>query len=240
MITDNKGRGEQVTPWLFISDGRYRSEMNMARDEKLFDDVISGRIRGAVRFYNWDSPAITVGYHQKEKGFAAVPPEVPVFKRPTGGGAVLHYDDITFSICAEASGIFKGKILDTYKAVSEIFLEAFRSCGVDAEMKNSSDAFSDICFERTAQLELTLKGKKIMGAAQVRKKDYFLLQGVIPLNVSEELYSLVFGSAIKRPLGIMEIMPDFSSLQFILAIKDIISETFAANNEDMALILENS
>ncbi len=214
-----------MTPWFFISDGRYPSEMNMARDENIFNNVIDNVIPGAIRFYNWDKPAVTIGFHQKEFRFSDRSLEIPIIRRPTGGGAVLHYNDLTFSISSSVLDPFNGDILNTYRQISGILLEAFSVCGIEAELNASEGTFSNICFERAAQLELTCMGRKIMGAAQVRKKGFFLLQGVIPLTVSTGLYERVFGDDVKSPTGILDIMPEFSEHSFIVAVKALMRES---------------
>ena len=211
-----------MTPWLFISDNRYPSEMNMARDEELFNRVMSGQIPGAIRFYNWDKPAVTIGYHQKDFKLTDKNAQIPVLKRPTGGGAVLHSDDITFSISSPSLDMFNGDIQSTYRVISGIFFEAFKTCGLNTEIHATDGSFSNICFDRAARLELTCMGHKIMGAAQVRKKGFLLLQGVIPLTVDAKLYERVFGDAVKVPIGVLDIMPDFSEHSFILAVKDLL------------------
>jgi lipoate-protein ligase A len=196
----------------------------MARDEELFNRVISEKIPGAVRFYNWDEPAVTTGYHQKEFRFADRDTQIPVLKRPTGGGSVLHSNDITFSISAPCIGLFKGDIQSTYRAVSEIFLQALKTCGVSAGIHATDGSFSSVCFERAARLELIYQGRKIMGAAQVRKKGFFLLQGVIPLTVDERLYRMIFGEGVKMPAGILDMVPEFSEQLFIMAVKNLMCE----------------
>jgi lipoyl(octanoyl) transferase len=224
-----------MTPWFFISDGRYPSEMNMARDEAIFNNVIDNKISGAIRFYNWDKPAVTIGYHQRDFHFSDRGLGIPIVRRPTGGGAVLHSNDLTFSISSSARGLFRGDVLNTYKLISGIFLEAFNVCGLAAKLNTSESTFSNICFERTAQLELTCMGRKIMGAAQVRKKGFFLLQGVIPLTVDAGLYERVFGAAVKSPPGVLDIMPEFSEHSFILAVKALMRES---HDIDLKLMLE--
>jgi len=213
-----------MTPWFFISDGRYPSEMNMARDEYLFNRVMSGQVPGAVRFYNWDKPAVTTGYHQKDFRSASRNIQLSVFRRPTGGGAVLHSNDITFSISAPCAGLFKGDIQSTYREISDIFLGALKICGVNAGVHATDGSFSSVCFDRAARLELTYLGHKIMGAAQVRKKGFFLLQGVIPLTVDERLYGMVFGEGVKMPAGVLDMVPEFSEQLFVLAVRDLLCE----------------
>ena len=224
-----------MIPWFFISDGRYPSEKNMIRDVAIFNNVIDLKIPGSVRFYNWDKPAITIGYHQRDFQFADSSLSIPIIRRPTGGGAVLHSNDITFSISAPALGMFKSDILSTYRVISGIFLEAFKVCGLSAEVHFSQGMFSDICFERTAQLELTCMGRKIMGVAQVRKKGFFLLQGVIPLTTDAWLYEKVFGASAKSPAGVLYVMPEFSEHLFIQAIKDLICQCLVAEFKIQAI-----
>ncbi len=213
-----------MTPWFFISDGRHQSEMNMARDVELFSRVMSGSIPGSVRFYNWEKPAVTTGYHQKNFRFNDSKLILPVLRRPTGGGAVLHSNDITFSISAPCAGLFKGDIQSTYREISNIFLGALKFCGVNAGVHDSEGSFSNICFNRAARLELKYLGHKIMGAAQVRKKGVFLLQGVIPLAVNARLYEMVFGEDVKVPVGVLEMAQGFSESVFIKAVKDLLCE----------------
>lgn len=214
-----------MTPWFFVSDGRYPSEMNMARDEELFNRVMSGPIQGAIRFYNWDKPVVTIGYHQKGFRLYDEDLDIPVLMRPTGGGAVLHYDDMTFSVSAPSKGPFKGDIMTAYSFISNVLLKAFRASGLEAELLTLKSGFSDVCFERTAQLEIQYMGRKIMGAAQVRKRGFFLLQGVIPLNVDHELYGRVFGPKTEQPSGIREMMPQFPVQAFIQTSGELMNES---------------
>ncbi|HEY9161445.1 MAG TPA: hypothetical protein VIS94_10210 [Desulfomonilia bacterium] len=217
-----------MSPWLFISDGRYPSEMNMGRDEALFEKVISREIPGALRFYNWDRVAVTAGYHQKGFRLYDKDLDIPVLMRPTGGGAVLHSDDITFSVSAPLEGQFKGDIMAAYGMISHIFLKAFKVCGLEAGLLTHKSGFSSICFERGAQLELQYMGRKIMGAAQMRKKEFFLLQGVIPLNVDRDLYKRVFGPEARPPAGIYEMLPEFPEKSFVEAVRKLMYQSISA------------
>jgi lipoyl(octanoyl) transferase len=225
MIPTENARGEIMTPWFFISDGRYPSGMNMQRDEAIFVKVIKREIPGALRFYNWDRAAVTTGYHQKGFRLYDEDLDIPVLMRPTGGGAVLHSNDITFSVSAPSEGPFKGDIMAAYVLISNVLLKAFKATGLEAELLIIKSGFSDVCFERAAQLELSYMGRKIMGAAQMRKREFFLLQGVIPLNVDRVLYERVFGPKAKPPVGICEMMPQFPVQSFIQTTRKLMDES---------------
>jgi lipoate-protein ligase A len=165
----------------------------MERDLNLFRSVSSGSHQGVFRIYNWDEPAITTGHHQKK--FSPHDPalRLPIVPRPTGGGAVLHIDDLTFSIAAPENGPFPGGVTGACGAISGIFARAMRACGIDVEMRGDSTAFSPVCFMRSSPVELCLKGKKILGMAMLRASGFLLVQGVIPLHVDADLAARVFG-----------------------------------------------
>mgnify|MGYP001765442884 CR=1 FL=1 len=182
-----------MTPWHLVSDGRCPPSENMERDLSLFSSVLHGTLPKVLRIYNWDGPAITIGHHQK--GFAPRDPSLslPILRRPTGGGAVLHLDDLTFSISARESGPFSGGITGACGHVSSIFARALRACGLEAEMRGDSAAFSEVCFMRSSPVELCVGGKKALGLAMLRRKGHLLVQGVVPLRVDPGLAARAFG-----------------------------------------------
>lgn len=182
-----------MTPWHLVSDGRCPPSENMERDLSLFSSVLHGTLPKVLRIYNWDGPAITIGHHQK--GFAPRDPSLslPILRRPTGGGAVLHLDDLTFSISARESGPFSGGITSACGHVSSIFARALRACGLEAEMRGDSAAFSEVCFMRSSPVELCVGGKKALGLAMLRRKGHLLVQGVVPLRVDPGLSARAFG-----------------------------------------------
>lgn len=182
-----------MTPWHLVREGRCPSSKNMEQDLALFHSVLSGSHQGVFRIYNWDEPAITTGHHQK--GYSPCDPDlhIPIMPRPTGGGAVLHLDDITFSISAKENGPFPGGITGACGCISRIFARAMRSCGLDVEMRGDSTAFSPVCFMRSSPVELCIGGKKVLGMAMLRRSGFLLVQGVVPLHVDHELTARVFG-----------------------------------------------
>ena len=78
--------------------------------------------------------------------------------------------------------------------------------------------FAEVCFARTARKELVLDGYKIMGAAQVRRRGFFLQQGVLPLRVDQGLYAKVFGDS-RQPAGILDLVPEFDPTAFVAALR---------------------
>jgi len=204
--------------WRLIVDGRCPSESNMPRDLALFEEVARGSLSGCLRIYNWQTPALTIGCHQK--GFISHDPglEIPVYKRPTGGGAVLHIDDITYSLITPLKGRFASGITETYAVIAGVFAQALKTSGLDVRMGLSAPGFSEVCFARTAPVELRLDGVKLMGAAQLRRGGILLQQGVIPRRVDSDLLARTFGPGV-RVSGILDILPEFRVREFIANLK---------------------
>lgn len=205
-----------MTEWHLVLDGRCPSKLNMARDIALFQALLENRNQGILRIYNWDEPAVTIGFHQKNFTLADPLLSLAVLKRPTGGGAVLHVDDITFSICTPETGRFSKDILTTCGIVSEIFARALKECGLDVRMEGDHTAFSDVCFMRSTPAELHLGASKILGLALLRSRGCILLQGVMPLRVDRELSLRVFGDkGDPQTTGILDHAPWFEVDEFV-------------------------
>jgi lipoyl(octanoyl) transferase len=197
-----------MTGWHLVREGRCPSKENMERDLNLFRSVMNGSRQGVFRIYNWDEPAITTGHHQKK--FTPHDPTlvIPIVPRPTGGGAVLHLDDLTFSISAPGDSPFPGGVTGACRAISGIFARAMKACGLDVEMRGDSTAFSPVCFMRSSPVELCIRGKKILGMAVFRKSGFLLVQGVIPLRVDTDLAPRVFGEPPDVE-GLCDLFPGF-------------------------------
>lgn len=210
--------------WRLILDGRYPSRENMERDLSLFDAVRRGVMDGCLRIYNWDTPAITVGYHQR----AFVPYDrtlnLPILKRPTGGGAVLHIDDVTYSICAPQKGALAGGIRESYGLITQSFARALRHCGVSVSMDGADEGYDPVCFARTAAVELRLAGAKLMGAAQARREGCLIQQGVLPLRSDSTLYTRVFGPQSPPPAAILAHVKRFDLDEFVAVLRADLSE----------------
>ena len=217
--------------WRLIVEGRRPSESNMPRDLELFEEVARGALDGCLRIYNWQTPAITIGCHQKRFHPFDAALDIPVHQRPTGGGAVLHVDDIAYSIITPLKGLFAAGITQTYAAIAAVFAQALRKCGLDVGVGESAPGFSEVCFARTAPVELRLDGIKLMGAAQLRRGGLLLQQGVIPRRVDPDLLVRAFGPGL-RSCGILDFLPRFSDRAFIEYLKTGFKERIDLNFEE--------
>jgi lipoate-protein ligase A len=178
---------------------------NMAVDEVLFDGQIRGEAPPTLRFYSWRPPAISLGYAQK---IATVDLEacrlsgISVVRRITGGRAILHEGDFTYSITArESNPVVQGTLMDTYRKISQALLTGLQQLGVQAAFSpgdkdpgagTASVSGAAACFAATSRYELTVNGRKIIGSAQRRKEGAVLQQGSLPLqDTSKKLFSLL-------------------------------------------------
>lgn len=210
--------------WLFLHEARCPAGLAMKKDLDLFDAVRGGTLQGAFRIYNWSEPAVTIGHHQKSFTFFDRETVLPVLRRPTGGGAVLHGDDITFSLCAPLDGALPSGIPECARTVSAVFASALRQCGMETSVRGGSHAFSPVCFERPSPQELVASGSKILGLALARTGRFMLVQGVLPLRVDRGLAGRVFGPGPGAgPRGIMDLCGDFCVEDFLVHLRQAFS-----------------
>jgi lipoate-protein ligase A len=186
----------------FIIDGPRTGAANMARDEAL---LTAGA--AALRFYQWAPPCVSIGYFQntdhdidldylKTEG-------IDIVRRPTGGRAVLHEDELTYAIVLPERLLPKGTV-QSYRAVAEVFLAALGELGLECEVKGP-DGRPDRnagCFASTSAYEICFQGRKIMGSAQVRRNGVILQHGSLLLSVDYQRQArcLKGPSAVSAPI----------------------------------------
>src|SRR5690625_759215 len=167
----------------------------MAMDEALLNWHSKGEIPPTLRFYGWVAPSLSLGHFQKADkriDFAAVNQHGCEFvRRLTGGSAVLHDDELTYSIVVtEDHPSIPKSIREAYHILTKGILEGYRNLGIHAEYAYPSreETIKDrsaVCFEQAAYYEMVIDGKKHAGNAQIRKKG-ILLQHCSILKSSDE------------------------------------------------------
>jgi len=204
--------------WRLILDPLLDGRENMAVDEAvLISSDASREFTPTLRIYGWSAPTLSIGYHQSAAGFADEggnsPSGLPVVRRVTGGRAVLHDSEITYSIVAPAAHpLFSGGITSAYLVISRCIMSALRDAGINVERveeTRSKAAGSDglasapvlstrrqACFSAPSRHELLVNGKKIVGSAQRRFKNAFLQHGSILFSIDRELNGRIFGRGL--------------------------------------------
>lgn len=193
-----------TTPWQVHWDSPADGRYNMAKDALLLQRAAEEGT-AALRLYAWDRITLSVGRAQKVERQvdlgACAAHGIPVVRRETGGRAVLHGSDLTYSIAAPLGGPrFAGGILGIYREISEAFLHFFAGLGLGPECKayagrERAESASPVCFVTPSAFEILLRGKKVVGSAQRQVPRAFLQHGSIPLEPQQRLLSELFQAA---------------------------------------------
>jgi lipoate-protein ligase A len=159
----------------------------MAVDEAIFRETIRKTSPPTLRFYGWRRPAVSVGRFQdarKEIDIeACMKLGIDLVRRPTGGKAVLHEQELTYAaIAGDDLPLFPPDILETYRIISSCIAQGLAKCGIRAEMKAEgrtavNEPLGTACFSAPSRYELLVAGRKICGSAQTRSHGVFLQHG---------------------------------------------------------------
>ena len=174
--------------WILEIDNPRSGAENMSRDAKRLAEAAAGKIPPLLRFFDWSAPTVTIGYGQPRgqidrERCAADGVEVAV--RPTGGRAVLHWDEITYSIVFPAGHpITAESVLESYRRISGALISGLEELGVFAELTRGEPGAgrTPSCFSSASRYEVAVAGKKLVGSAQRRKGGALLQQGSLPLG----------------------------------------------------------
>jgi lipoate-protein ligase A len=175
--------------WRLIVDGEADGATNMAVDEAILNSVVDVISRPTLRFYAWSPPCLSLGRSQglAEVDLAACRAAgVDVVRRPTGGRAILHTDELTYSVSLLHTDVrAKGGIVEGYRRLSEGLLAGLHSLGVDATQaagqRMPGGETTAVCFETPSDYEITVAGRKLVGSAQWRARGGVLQHGTLPL-----------------------------------------------------------
>jgi lipoate-protein ligase A len=179
----------------------------MAVDEALLDMPQSG---WTLRFYQWDRPTVSIGYAQPlaravDRSRAHIL-AIPVVRRPTGGRAVLHGDEITYSIAGPLEvGALAGGVSASYRRIAAGLRAGLRSLGVVVDVERRGPAPSPShkgpCFSARTRHELAAAGRKLVGSAQRRRGGRLLQHGSLLLGAPDERLWAVLGAGFREAMG---------------------------------------
>jgi len=167
---------------------------NMALDEAISEAVRDKLSPPTLRIYRWDKPSVSIGYFQKVADINldyCAEKNYPFVRRPTGGRAILHESELTYSFSSRYDSLsFKGRLLEDYMIISRALLAGLKLIGVNAinsaSRERDNGHKNPACFKAVSYGEVTVGGKKVIGSAQKRYTDGLLQQGSILLNFNAE------------------------------------------------------
>jgi len=180
-----------ISTWRMIISEPADGAWNMAVDEAILEASARSEVPPTLRLYAWDPPCLSLGYAQpvsdvdldrlQARGWDLV-------RRPTGGRAILHTDELTYSVCGpESEPALSGDILSSYQRLSAAILAALENIGLAVQALPQEKAApgaapEPVCFEVPSNYEITVNGKKLVGSAQSRRKGAVLQHGTLPLH----------------------------------------------------------
>ncbi|RAP77754.1 lipoate--protein ligase family protein [Paenibacillus montanisoli] len=196
-----------MAAWRFVHTGNRFPAENMAIDEAIMNAHRQGEVPPTVRFYGWNPATLSIGCFQqadKEVDFGALRElGLGFVRRATGGRAVLHDEELTYSvIVSERYPGIPANVAEAYRILSRGLLIGFRKLGLDARMTghdedgverpSSRAALTAACFDAPSKYELVVDGRKIAGSAQMRAGGVILQHGSILLELDDEkLFSVL-------------------------------------------------
>jgi len=166
-----------------LKTGANTAGFNMALDEAILAQIAEGKSPSSLRFYSWSPPACSIGYFQdlgEELDLERCQKlGINYVRRMTGGGAVFHENEVTYSFFVPATdGVLPLDMLESYKAVSLGIIKGLGKLGLEIKF----ESLNDLCCQ----------GKKISGNAQTRKKGVILQHGTILINIDvEKMFSVL-------------------------------------------------
>lgn len=199
-------QSNRMTEWRLITDGDLPGARNMARDVAILDAVSSGEAPPTLRLYGWDPPCLTIGKHQ---GPDAVDLDfcraegIDVARRPTGGRALLHHLELTYSVIAPLGAPpLPTALQEAYRAICSSLVEACRGLGIEAELTGTEvnlrlpNPTSTVpCFEAPAEGEVVVAGRKLIGSAMRAHAGCILQHGAILVDWDGRLQAGAMGLA---------------------------------------------
>lgn len=203
--------------WRLLHTPPAHGAWNMAVDEAILEAVGRQTSLPTLRLYAWDPPCLSLGYSQPAADVdraALAAHGWELVRRPTGGRAILHTDELTYSVIGPPDEpSLSGSLLESYHTLSDALLEALHRLGIPAQAlpgplgaarssrtTDPSNGNGPVCFEAPSNYEITVNGKKLVGSAQARRKDGVLQHGSLPLygDLTRITQALVFAGEAER------------------------------------------
>src|SRR3972149_8392190 len=179
------------TQWRLLRHPPAGGAWNMAVEEAILESARKGEAPPTLRLYDWQPACLSLGFAQsltdvdasalQQRGWDLV-------RRPTGGRAILHTDELTYSVIGPTSEPrLAGSILESYQRLSQALLHSLELLGLPVRQQSrpsgsgNGQANNPVCFEVPSDYEIALGGKKLVGSAQARRKGGLLQHGSLPL-----------------------------------------------------------
>lgn len=178
-----------LAAWRLIRSAPADGATNMAVDEAILRSVADGAAPPALRVYAWEPGCLSLGRGQPVDDADLEALEAAGFdlvRRPTGGRAILHIDELTYSVVApRTEPRLAGGVVESYRRLSRGLVCGLERVGVpdivaDRRAENRR-LQAPVCFEISSDYEVAVDGRKLVGSAQMRRRGVVLQHGAVPL-----------------------------------------------------------
>lgn len=178
-------------------------EKNMQIDNDLLDFAIKNQLKEPIlRFYAWSPACVSLGRNQSDKFLNKEflkSKNIDLVKRLTGGRALLHDKELTYSYICPISSLKNGEsVVDSYKEISQFLIEGFKKLGIELEFPQNKRPRTkfDYCMSISTGADLSFEGKKLIGSAQFRREGYILQHGSILFDYDKTLIEKLFNEKV--------------------------------------------
>lgn len=178
-------------------------EKNMAIDSEILESAIKSNLKTPVfRLYGWLPACVSLGRNQNDDFINyefLKSKNIDVVRRLTGGRALLHDNEITYSFVCPVSYLENGEhVVSSYKEISGFLIDKFKNLGIDLEFGTSKPVKTkfDYCMLLSTGADLCYRNKKLIGSAQYRKQGYILQHGSILYDYDKTLLEEIFNEKI--------------------------------------------
>lgn len=200
---------------------------NMQIDSDLLDNAIENQSKEPIfRLYGWSPACISLGRNQKDDFLDynfLKSKNIDVVRRLTGGRALLHDNEITYSFICPFSYLKNGEnVKASYIEISQILINKFKELGIELQFgeQNGIHTKFDYCMLISTGADLCYQGKKLIGSAQCRKEGYILQHGSILYDYNPEFLQEIFDEEVHDITSIKEINPKISKEDIIKVFTD--------------------
>lgn len=228
--------------WRLINDQPTRGRQNMAVDEAILWAVSRGDSPPTLRLYAWSPPCLSLGYAQKSsdvdfKRLSSLGWDI--VRRPTGGRAILHTDELTYSVALPATDdLADGGVIESYRRLSQALVAGLQRLGVmvQADQRAKQGITGPVCFETPSHYEITVNGRKLVGSAQVRRQNGILQHGSLPLfgDLARICDVLVYPDDVSRQQAKAQVRG--RAITLVEAMNSVLSSQTEPNDQATAVI----
>lgn len=202
---------------------------NMQIDSDLLDFAIKNNLEEPIfRLYGWSPACVSLGRNQKEDFLDydfLKKNNIDVVRRLTGGRALLHDKELTYSYICPVAYLENGEnVVESYKEISRFLIERLEKLGIHTEFGTQKAVRTkfDFCMLISTGADLCYQGKKLIGSAQCRKNGYILQHGSILYDYDKSLLEKIFNEKVttEEIISIKEINPNLEISDIIRVFED--------------------